>query len=117
MGQVLSLHEYELKPGIDEGAFVQAVQRLLRQGLPALPGLTGFHLLKGIKGQRRGHFAALWAYESREAWERLWGAPDQPALPSTYPSSWLSWEKGLSPFLDPEPDRIVFTVYEEFLSE
>jgi hypothetical protein len=113
MGRVFSFHEYELKPGIDEEAFVQAVQRLRRQGLPALPGLTDFRLLHGIKGLRRGRFASLWTYESRQAWEQLWGPPEQPVPPSAYPSSWRSWEEGIGPFLDPEPDRIAFTVYEE----
>jgi hypothetical protein len=89
------------------------VRRLRLQGLPALAGLTELHLLRGIKGAPRGRFAALWVYESRQAWDRLWSPPDQPLPPTGFLSSWRAWEEGLRPFLDAEPDRIAFTVYEE----
>ena len=114
MGQVFSLHEYELNPGVEASAFEEAIQRLRRRGVPALPGLTGFRLIKGIKGQRRGLYAVLWTYESRRAWEQLWGPPEQPLPRSACPASWHAWEETLQPFLDREPDRIAFTVYEEF---
>ncbi len=117
MGQVFSLHEHELKPGVETSAFEDAIQRLRRRGVPALPGLTGFRLVRSIKGKRRGRFAALWTYESRETWERLWGPPDQPRPRSAYPASWRAWEETLQPFLDAEPDQIAFTVYEEFFGE
>jgi hypothetical protein len=70
--------------------------------------------VKGAKGVRRGAYAAVWIYESREAWEHLWGTPEQPRLPHDYPESWKLWEQELLvPYLRDPPDAIGFTAYEE----
>ena len=45
------------------------------RGLLQFPGLVAYHLVQGIKGERRGQYAAIWVYDSRAAWERLWGTP------------------------------------------
>jgi hypothetical protein len=53
MARVISIHEYDLKPGADVAAFEQAVRDAERRGLFALAGLVEHHFLKGIKGARR----------------------------------------------------------------
>ena len=61
---MISVHEYEMKPGVEEAAFESAIHEAEHRGLFELPGLIGHHFLKGFKGQRRGAYAALWIFES-----------------------------------------------------
>lgn len=113
MQAIISIHEYELRPEVAPAAFEAAVQEAVSRRLFELPGLAAFHFLKGIKGARAEKFAAVWIYESREAWERLWGSPVAPKSREAYPPSWLIWEDDiLAPLLVCEPDRIIFTSYE-----
>ena len=114
MSKVVSVHEYVLKPGVNEEKFKKAVLNAEKRGLLRLPGLTDFYLLKGIRGLRNGLYAAVWVYESKEAWEGLWGPIDKPLSKSDYPQNWKVWENEvLLPFLDQDPDRIRFTSYQE----
>ena len=114
MGRIISIHEYDLKPGIDLQQFEQALRDAEARGLLRLPGLVAHHFVKGAKGLRRGAYAALWIYESREAWERLWGSPERPRGPQDCPDTWKVWEEELlAPFLKHHPDAIRFTAYEE----
>jgi hypothetical protein len=53
MARVISIHEYDLKPGADVAAFERAVCDAERRGLFALAGFVEHHFLKGIKGARR----------------------------------------------------------------
>ena len=115
MARLVSIHDYELKAGIDGAAFERAVQQAEARGLFTLPGLVSHHFVKGIKGTRRGAYAAVWIYESRDAWQRLWGSPEQPRPIDAYPTNWRIWEEEiLAPLLDRRPDTISFTTYEEF---
>ena len=75
MGPIISIHEYDLKSGIDLQQFEQALRDAEARGLLRLPGLVAHHFVKGVKGVRHGAYAALWIYESREAWERPVGQP------------------------------------------
>jgi len=59
MARVISIHEYDLKPGADVAAFEQAVRGAERRGLFALAGLVEHHFLKGIKGARRDAYSAV----------------------------------------------------------
>ncbi len=114
MPKVISIHEYTLKPGVDQAAFEAAIQAARQKGLLSLPGLEACYLVKGLRGQRRGHYAAIWVYASRQAWEELWGAPAQPRPWQDYPPNWKVWEtEVLAPFLDRDPDQIIYTAYEE----
>jgi len=72
MARVISIHECDLKPGAVEADFERAILEAERRGLFALPGLVEHQFLKGIKGVRKDGYTAVWRYESREAWERLW---------------------------------------------
>lgn len=114
MTRVVSIHEYELRPGIDPADFERALSDAERRGLFELPGLREHHFLRGLKGARRGAYAALWIFESREAWEKLWGPLGAPHPPSQYPEKWQVWENEiLAPLLSQDPDTIRFTSYQE----
>jgi hypothetical protein len=114
MARVISIHQYELKPEIDVTNFEQAIVAAEARGLLRLPGLVGHHFIRGIKGERLGKYAAVWIYESRDAWETLWGSPDEPRRFPQYPASWRIWEEEvLAPYLTQIPDAIAFTAYEE----
>jgi hypothetical protein len=117
MTKVISVHEYNLKPSVENRSFERAILEAEARGLFQLPGLIGYHMVKGIKGSRTGCYAAIWVYEDREAWEKLWGSPEHPQAKDEYPRNWRIWEEEiLSPFLTQEPDEIQFTAYEEWLS-
>ena len=73
MARMISVHEYELKPGTDPERFEQAIRDAEELGLFDLPGLLSHHFVKGVKGARRDAYAAIWVYESRDIGERLWG--------------------------------------------
>ena len=114
MPKVISVHEYELKSGISDEAFERAFKDAERRGLFELPGLVGHHFLKGLKGARRGRYTAIWIFESRAAWEKLWGTLEAPRGPADYPAKWKVWENEvLAPLLSQDPDTIRFTSYVE----
>ena len=114
MVKVISVHEYELKPDVGDADFERAIHDAERRGLLDLPGLVGHHFLKGLKGARRGRYAAIWIFESRDAWERLWGTVEAPRPATEYPETWKLWENTiLAPLLNQDPDTIRFTSYEE----
>ncbi len=114
MSRVICVHEYRLKSGADELQFENAVKKAKECGLLHLPGLSDYYLVKGIRGSRTDNFAAVWIYESLEAWENLWGPVDKPCDKKDYPPEWKVWEKEiLSPFLAEDPDTIRYTSYRE----
>jgi hypothetical protein len=114
MARIISIHEYDLKPGSDAQQFEDLIRAAEARGLLQLPGLTAHYFVRGSKGARRGAYAAVWIYESREAWEQLWGTPEQPRSPQDYPENWKIWEEEiLAPFLAQPPDAVRFTAYEE----
>ena len=114
MTRVVSVHEYELRPGVKPADFERALGDAERRGLFDLPGLSEHHFLRGLKGARRGRYAAVWIFDSREAWEKLWGPPGAPLPPAQYPQKWQVWENEiLAPLLAQDPDTIRFTSYEE----
>ena len=114
MPKVICVHEYQLKPGVKPRDFEVAIQTAEERGLLRLPGMLEYHFLKGIKGHRGGLYATIWVYESRAAWERLWGPPESPLQKKDYPERWRVWEKEiLAPFLAQDPDQITFTDYQE----
>lgn len=88
MAKVISVHEYEPKPRVLEADFERALHDAERRSLLDLPGLVGHHFLRGLKGVRRGAYAAIWIFKSRQAWERLWGAPQAPRPAADYPENW-----------------------------
>jgi hypothetical protein len=114
MARIISVHEYDLTPGSGPAQFEQAIRAAEGHGLFDLPGRIAHHFVRRVKGARNGAFAAVWIYESREAWERLWGTVEQPRAPREYPEKWRIWEEELmAPILSSHPDAIKFTTYEE----
>ena len=114
MARIISIHEYDLKPGVTDAQFEEAIRRAETRGVLQLPGLIAYYVVKGVKGTRQGAYAIAWVYASREAWERLWGTPEQPHSPHDYPENWRLWEEEiLAPLLAQHPDAIRFTAYEE----
>ena len=59
MGRIISIHEYDLKPGTNIGQFERILRDAEARGLLQLPGLVAHHFVKGAKGVRRGAYAAL----------------------------------------------------------
>src|SRR5262245_50793046 len=115
IARVISVHEYDLRPGSDPGEFERVVRRAEAAGLLRLPGLLGHYFVRGRKGLRRDRYAAVWIYESRDSWERLWGSTEAPRSPEHCPENWKIWAREvLAPFLVHDPDAIPFTTYEEF---
>ncbi len=114
MAKIVSIHEYPLKPGVEAEQFERAVHEAGERQLLELPGLVQHAFLRGIRGSRRGEYAAVWVYQSRAAWERLWGPVDRPRPKHEYPEHWKIWEdEVLAALLDRDPDRIRFTAYEQ----
>lgn len=112
--RIVSVHEYELKDDVSDDQFLRAVGEAQSRDLFDLPGLLEYRVLRGLKGARRGSFAAIWIYESRAAWQALWGSPASPKSKEEYPPAWRIWEDELlTPLLDREPDRVRYTSYEE----
>jgi hypothetical protein len=114
MGRIISIHEYELKANTIESDFERSIIEAKKQGILQLPGLVDYYFVKGIRGFRNKKYAAIWIFEHREAWENLWGPVDHPRKKKDYPENWKIWEeKILTPYLICDPDKIVFTSYEE----
>lgn len=115
MAQVVSVHEYALRPGVEPAAFEAALAAARERGLFDLPGLVEVRFLRALRATRRHSYAAIWTYESREAWEALWGPPGEPTPREARPDLWQTWEDGvLAELLDRDPDTIEFASYEEF---
>jgi hypothetical protein len=113
MSRVVSVHEYVLRADADPVRFEAAVRAAERRGLFDLPGLETYYLARGVRGVRHGAYAAIWVYESVDAWERLWGPVGSPRSRDDYPDPWKVWEgEVLAPFLTGDPDLITFTAYE-----
>lgn len=109
---IVSIHEYILNERSEPEDFKSAVTEAENRELFNLPGLVAYQFLYGIKGSNREQFAAIWEYESREAWEALWGSPDEPISEEEYPEKWRVWEDELlAPLLNVEPDNIRYTSY------
>lgn len=114
---ILSVHHYELAKSADPSEFQRAVEGARERALfEGIPGLVDYHIGRGIKGERSGTFAAVWIYESRAAWEAVWGPVDDPVPKSEYPEAWLVWEdEPLDPVLAGDPDRVRYTAYESIV--
>ena len=114
MGKIVSVHEYVLRSGVAASEFEAAIRDAGRRRTLELAGLEQAYLLKGLRGRRRGEYAAVWVYQSLGAWEDLWGPVEQPHGRDRYPRNWRIWEdEVLEPYLAEEPDKIAYTAYTE----
>lgn len=108
---MISVHEYELAPGTTREDFVEVVRTAEARGLFDIEGLRDHEFLLGVRGAGKGELAALWRWESRQAWEEVWGPVGDPKPPAEYPERWREWEALLGPLLSDDPDEIRFTSY------
>lgn len=111
---VVSVHHYELAETADPSEFHEAVSEAVDRGLfENIPGLVDYRIGRGIRGARAGEFAAVWIYESKEAWTAVWGPIGEPVAKTDYPDPWLTWEDELlDPILAEDPDTIEYTSHE-----
>lgn len=111
---VVSVHHYELAKSASPTDFRDAVEEAVSRKLfECIPGLVVYRIGRGIRGARTGKFAAVWIYESHEAWTEVWGPVGDPVPKSEYPAAWLTWEDELlEPILRDDPDAIEYTSYQ-----
>jgi hypothetical protein len=110
---IISIHHYELAESVTDQEFHDAVCKAEQRGLFDLPGLVEYQFLQGIKGTRKEGHTALWTYESRQAWQALWGPSEDPVSQDEYPDKWQRWEENLlAPLIPGNPDNIDHTSYE-----
>ena len=111
---ITSIRHYELAESAEPADFHDAVETAVIRGLfERIPGLVDYRILRGIRGDRAGEFAAIWTYEREERWTAVWGPVDDPVPKTEYPDAWLVWEDELlEPILSGDPDRIEHTSYE-----
>lgn len=110
---IISIHHYELAESATNQEFHDAVREAERRRLFDLPGLVEYQFLRGIKGSRKDGYTALWMYDSREAWQNLWGSSEDPVSQEEYPDKWNQWEEELlAPLIAGDPDDIDYTSYE-----
>lgn len=110
---IVSVHHYELADDANPEDVERTIAEAEDRDLFALPGLVAYRFVRGIKGARANRYAAIWEYESRDAWEALWGPVDDPLPKEEYPERWKTWEDDLlAPLLAGDPDGIEFTAYE-----
>lgn len=111
---VVSVHHYELAESATASDFRDAVSEAVDRDLfEAVPGLIDYRIGRGVRGARTGSFAAVWIYESRDAWTDVWGPVGDPVSKAEYPEPWLTWEDELlEPVLTEDPDAIEYTSYE-----
>lgn len=104
---ILSLHEHELKSGVNLAQYEEEVTAALKK--IDIPGLLNVFLLKGSKGERDGRYAVLWIFESMAAIQNNFGTFEKPK----WPEIWLEYENDvLAKFITTHPDKIHFTDYE-----
>jgi hypothetical protein len=115
MARVFSIHEYVLKRGVAADVFEAAVDDAARRGCFDLPGLVDYRFVRRLRGSQPAHYAAIWTYESRDAWAKLWGNRGNAKPKDRFPSQWEIWEDEiLAPLLDRDPQFIEYAAYEEY---
>ena len=103
---VYSLHEHELRAGVDVAQYEREVAEAIAQ--IKIAGLLHAYHLKGFKGEREGRYGVLWVFASKEAIAENFGTLDNPK----WPEAWLHYENDvLAKFLDRHPDTVDFTDY------
>ena len=114
MTRVISVHEYELPRGVEGAEFAAAIAAARARGLFQVPGLMAVRFARTLRTRRRQTYAAMWVYDSREAWDALWQASGQPDPEDARTGAWPEWESDiLARILDREPNTISYTAYEE----
>jgi hypothetical protein len=111
MARIVAVHELDLKPGVDRAEFEWVVREATVGLEREMPGLQQRLFLRGYKAARKGEYAMLWVFESRDALEAMFGTEDDP---KPGPEAFVRYEAAIGPYLAAaRPDLIRFTDYEE----
>ncbi|MDZ4718007.1 MAG: hypothetical protein SH847_06010 [Roseiflexaceae bacterium] len=104
MTRIIGIHEYELKPGVTESEFEQAMKILL--DLPIYPGWR-VSLIKSDRGTRSGKYGLLFEIESVEARARIvtddGETEESKQFDASHPETALAYANVLSLVVDPYP--------------
>lgn len=105
MAKTYSLHDCELRPGVDPAEF----ERVFREEVAPAPSLAGFRasLLKGDRGARDGKFLVLMEMEDEGTRDRWFPAPDERSeefrrFMEQHPDTAAAWDKVISLTLQPD---------------
>ena len=105
MAKIYSLHDYELRPGVDPAEF----ERVFREEVAPAPLPPGFRvsLLKSNRGARDGKFAALLEIEDQETRDRYFPRGEELSdefhrFMGQHPDTAASWDRLRSLTLEPE---------------
>ena len=107
MQRVIGIHEFELKPGVTEAEFEDAVRAfiLVDQSEGVDDGLAS--LIKSDRGTRRGQYGLLIEFESveaRDSWFTDDGATDKTNQFMARHPEWMpAWEHIQSLAVEPHP--------------
>ena len=78
MSKVIGVHLVDLKPGVSAEEFERFLIEEYAPGVSQMPGTKMLHY-KGSRGDEVGTYALLFEFESRERWEELFPAHDEPS--------------------------------------
>ena len=105
MAKIYSVHEFELRPGVDPAEF----ERVFREEVAPAPSLPGFRmsLLKSNRGARDGKFAALLEIEDEGTRNRYFPRGEEESeeyqrFMKQHPDTAASWDRLHSLALQPE---------------
>ena len=107
MPRVISIHEFELKPGVTEAEFEDAVRAFILVDRSEGEDGSLTSLIKSDRGTRRGQYGVLIEFESVEARDS-WFAEDGPTdkfnqFMARHPEWMPAWEHIQSLAVEPHP--------------
>jgi hypothetical protein len=107
MPRVISIHEFELKPGVTEAEFEDAVRAFILVDQSEGGGGALTSLIKSDRGTRRGQYGLLIEFESVEARDS-WFTDDGPTEKANqffarHPEWMPAWEHIQSLAVEPHP--------------
>jgi hypothetical protein len=105
MPRVIGIHEFELKPGVTEAEFEDAVRAFIL--VDRSEGDTNISLIKSDRGTRRGQYGLLFEFESveeRDSWATDDGFTDKfNQFVARHPEWTPAWEHIQSLVVQPNP--------------
>jgi hypothetical protein len=107
MARLIGIHQVELKPGVTEEEFIEAVNAFYR--IDQVEGPNGWFVapLKSNRGTEVGSYAILFEVESVEVRDR-WMADDGPTelanqFAERHPEFWPAWDHVMSLVVESYP--------------
>ena len=107
MPRVIGIHEFELKPGVTEAEFEDAVRAFIRVDRSEGGDGSLTSLIKSDRGTRRGQYGLLFEFESvaaRDSWVTDDGFTDKfNQFVARHPEWMPAWEHIQSLVVEPYP--------------